>query len=65
MIKKINNKKIRVDEIFRLAPASKSRIGQTRLDKNERMPLPSKMYKHRFKTPAGHIAEEDYRWLIK
>ena len=37
----------------------------TRLDKNERMPLPSKMYKHRFKTPAGHIAEEDYRWLIK
>ena len=37
----------------------------TRLDKNERMPLPSKMYKHRFMTPTGQVTEEDYRWLIK
>ena len=36
MIKKINNSKIRVDNIFRLPPSSKSRIGNIRLDKNER-----------------------------
>jgi len=39
---------------------------ETTLNKEEALPLPpSKQYKHRFKTPAGTIAEEDYRWLIK
>ena len=36
MIKKIGNNKLRIDDIFRLPPSSKSRIGQIRLDKNER-----------------------------
>ena len=38
----------------------------TRLNKDEAPPLPpSKMYKHRFKTQFGAIAEEDYKWLMK
>ena len=36
MIKKINNSKIRVDDVFRMPPSSNSRIGNIRLDKNER-----------------------------
>jgi hypothetical protein len=39
---------------------------ESRLNKDEAPPLPpSKMYKHRFKTEFGGIAEEDYRWLTK
>ena len=38
----------------------------TRLNKDEAPPLPpSKMYKHRFKTEFGGVAEEDYKWLTK
>ena len=38
----------------------------TRLNKDEAPPLPpSKMYKHRFKTEFGAVAEEDYKWLTK
>ena len=38
----------------------------SRLNKDEAPPLPpSKMYKHRFKTEFGGIAEEDYKWLTK
>tara|TARA_A100001391_G_scaffold152934_1_gene110731 strand:- start:6465 stop:8012 length:1548 start_codon:yes stop_codon:yes gene_type:complete len=38
----------------------------TRLNKDEAPPLPpSKMYKHRFKTEFGGVAEEDYKWLTR
>ena len=38
----------------------------SRLNKDEAPPLPpSKMYKHRFKTEFGGVAEEDYKWLTK
>ncbi len=36
MIKKISNKKLKINDIFRMPPSDKSRIGQIRLDKNER-----------------------------
>ena len=36
MIKKINNSQLEVENIFRLSPSSKSRLGKIRLDKNER-----------------------------
>ena len=36
MIKKIDNTRLKVDDIYRLPPASTTRFGQIRLDKNER-----------------------------
>jgi len=38
----------------------------SRLNKDEAPPLPpSKMYKHKFQTEFGAIAEEDYKWLTE
>jgi len=37
----------------------------TRLNNDESLPLPSKMYKHTVKNGFGQITEEDYKWLIK
>ena len=36
MIKKVNNTRLKIDDIYRLPPASTTRFGQIRLDKNER-----------------------------
>ena len=36
MIKRVNNSKLKIDNIYRLSTSSNSRLDQIRLDKNER-----------------------------
>jgi hypothetical protein len=37
----------------------------SRLEKNEKPLMPSKNYKHSYKTAYGGMAEEDFKWLMK
>ena len=37
----------------------------SRLDKEDKMLVPSRQFKHKLKTSTGQISEEDYKWLMK
>jgi hypothetical protein len=37
----------------------------SKIEKQERPPMPSKHYKHKVKTSYGGMSEEDYRWIMK
>lgn len=49
MIKKLNNNKLKTENIYRLPAASKSRLHQIRLDKNERADPHSKFFFNKLK----------------